>query len=865
MHQATAIRTPDRRLRVFVSSTLKELAAERRSARSALERLGAAPVMFELGARPHPPRDLYRAYLEQSDVFVGIYWQKYGWVAPGEEVSGLEDEYNLVPAEMPRLIYVKETTEREPRLVALLDRVRSDDRASFKYFSGDDELAQLLSADLAVLLAERFDESRLRQVSADDAPLVSAPELPAPLTETIGREREIAAVADLLTGPARLVTLTGPGGVGKTRVALEVARTLRSEFPGGVAFVPLGAVTDPGLVDSVVAGALGVRNTGDLPLRDKLVLALSGRRMLLVLDNLEQLLGAAASISELLQVLPGLRVLVTSRTLLRVAGERNVEIHPLALDRPDGAAMSPAVALFIDRARAVKPDFEPGVAEMGEIDAVVRALDGLPLAIELAAAQARLLTPRELRSRLASPLGVEGGGRRDLPERQRTLRGTVAWSVALLEPAERQALETLGVFAGPFSLAAAEAVVDAGLAVLAQLGALVDASLLRQVDDGDRTHFVLLSTVREFGLERLGEDGTVDAVRARHAAYYLAHAVAMETRLEGVTQRDAVDELAAEHGNLRAAVLFLLDTGDADRAATLAWALYSYWWLAGHLGEVRDWAERMLAAEAISPLTRAIALYFSCAISFWQRPADWIEAGLTESAELFHREGAPADEALALVSLALAKLAVTPPDPLAAEQILRTGISLFHSSGDEWGEAMALVTLGRVQIARGEIAEANRAFEEAEQCAEAGGDDLGIAIAVNHRSWVLLTTGRIDEARVAMEQALALSVRSHHMEGVAYGLEAFVGLAAATGDIDRAGRLLGAAQLLREQIGSFNPAEFMFHTVLIDRIRENGGGDALDAASSAGRRMTADDAVDLALGRGSPPPSEPAATEAQRA
>jgi hypothetical protein len=314
-----SIRTPDQRLRVFVSSTLKELAAERKSARVSIERLHLAPVMFELGARPHPPRELYRAYLAQSDVFVGLYWERYGWVAPGETVSGLEDEYNLAP-DLPKLIYIKESTgAREPRLNDLLDRIREDDTASFKYFGSARELVSLVEGDLATLLAERFDQSRAAEatrMTPEDAPVASLRSepraLPVPLNELIGREAEADALERLIRGEggeggegggggdggdgARLVTITGPGGIGKSRLAIDVATRLVDDFPDGVFFVDLSAVHDPALVPNAIADAIGIRDTGDIPLQTKLIGVLRSRRMLLVLDNFEQIVDAASTI-----------------------------------------------------------------------------------------------------------------------------------------------------------------------------------------------------------------------------------------------------------------------------------------------------------------------------------------------------------------------------------------------------------------------------------------------------------------------------------------------------------------------------------------------------------------------------------------
>ena len=284
--RTSPIRTPDQRLRIFVSSTLRELEEERRTVRAAIERLRLAPVMFELGARPHPPRDLYRAYLEQSDVFVGIYAERYGWIAPGEDISGLEDEYRLAPRAMPKLIYVRENADRDERLVELIGRIRTDDTASYKSYSSVDELADFVEADLATLLAERFDASR---APAAGTPEVVAPQVPSAYTRLIGRESELAAVSALLDDEAtRLVTLLGPGGVGKSRLAIEIA-SATAGFPDGAAFIALENVTEPALLIPSIAYGLGIRDTGEQSLEERLAVALDGRRMLIVLDNFEQL------------------------------------------------------------------------------------------------------------------------------------------------------------------------------------------------------------------------------------------------------------------------------------------------------------------------------------------------------------------------------------------------------------------------------------------------------------------------------------------------------------------------------------------------------------------------------------------------
>src|SRR5215475_9000828 len=357
--------TPDRRLRVFISSTLGELADERRAVERAVSSLRLTPVLFELGARPHPPRDVYRAYLAQSDIFVGLYWQSYGQVPAGMRVSGLEEEFDL-SSELPRLLYTKAPApDRDPRLTELLSRVK--DQTSYRHFGTTTELARLVRDDIAALLSERFDTS-----SADAAAESStartesrrrgARSLPVSTTKLIGRDEAVDEVAELLRRPeTRLVTLTGAGGVGKTRLAAAVGERVRGGFPAGVVFVPLAAVTEPRLVWAVVGRAAGadITGTGD-PLR-ALIEQLGDARCLLILDNLEQVVDVASDLDALLTACAQVTVLATSRTALRLRAEQEYPVPPLSTGDPtmpvDEIASLPAVALFLDRARAVNSHF----------------------------------------------------------------------------------------------------------------------------------------------------------------------------------------------------------------------------------------------------------------------------------------------------------------------------------------------------------------------------------------------------------------------------------------------------------------------------------------------------------------------------
>ncbi len=322
------IRTPDQRLRVFVSSTLGELADERLAVRRAIETLRLTPVMFELGARPYPPRALYRSYLEQSHVFLGIYWQSYGWVAPDEDVSGLEDEYRL-SEEHPRLVYVRlPAKERQERLDLLLKRIETDDQATYRPFSSPDELEQLVQDDLMVLLTERFEAV---QSPAEVVSQRAITELPVPITPIVGRDAEVAEVQRLLDGGCRILTLLGPGGVGKSRLALEACRRPSPRFADGAAFVPLERVDDPADVMRLLVVSVGATVEGAQTPLEVAIGHLSGRQMLLLIDNFEQVLEAGSDLTSLLEACPGVSAVVTSRRPLRVRGEHQLTVEPLAL------------------------------------------------------------------------------------------------------------------------------------------------------------------------------------------------------------------------------------------------------------------------------------------------------------------------------------------------------------------------------------------------------------------------------------------------------------------------------------------------------------------------------------------------------
>jgi predicted ATPase len=831
-----SIRTPDQRLRVFVSSTLKELAPERRVVRAAIEGLLLAPVMFELGARPHPPRDLYRAYLEQSDVFVGLYGERYGWIAPGEEISGLEDEYRLAPPHMPKLVYIKEGSAQEERLQALLDRIRDDDGTSYAYFTHIEELAGLIRADLATLLAERF------AAAAGTSPPVqgdgSAVTLPSAFTPLVGRDRELRAVVGLLEGDARLITLTGSGGIGKSRLAIEAAAQVRDRFPGGVVFVDLAPVTDSALVLGAIAEALGVRD-GMGRIEDLLRTALHDRRVLLLVDNFEQVIEGAPALRSLLQDAPLATALVTSRILLRVSGEHGMEIGPLPLPDLEREplieldAANPSIDLFVSSVRAAKPDFQLTSQNIVDVRKICVALDGVPLAIELAAAHARVLSPADLLARLDRRLSVLAGGARDLPERQRTMRAAIDWSVKLLPPGAHELLIRLGAFAGSFSLEAVEEIAGDldGIGVLSDLGILVDGSLVRQQDRGDGARFTMLSTVHEYIQGELDARPDAQALRDRHAQWVVAFAERAGPMLKGSDQGRWLEQLGDDIENVRAGIRHLLNTGQWDLAARCVWALYVYWWLAGH-AEVRTWMEEVLdAGEPIEARSRAIALYFRGTIGYWRGTEAVDVDGLIEAAELFRESGEPTAEALTLGVLALS---LPPASGIErAEELLATATALVREAGDGWGEAIMRMGLVRFAVATGRFDVALERTAEAVTIAERVRDSFSLGITLYYQGWARLTLGDAASAADDFDRALAVTSRIGHHEGTAYSLEGLAAVAAWEGNPERAGFLLGAAQTVRERTGLANQPTF--HGPFVEAVQSGPDGVVFEAARLRGR------------------------------
>ena len=1009
--QGTVIRTPDQRLRVFVSSTLQELVEERVGAREAITALRLSPVMFELGARPHPPRDLYRAYLEQSDIFIGIYWQRYGWIAPDMEISGLEDEYRL-SGDRPKLIYIKSAaSDREPRLKELLDRVQGDG-VSYKPFSSAAELRGLIQDDLAMLLTERFDQARVPRTSAvaapaelptgavtflvsdiegttqlasalkaeysgllethrsilrdafgkhrgreiraegdaffvvfaspkdalaaavegqrglcahhwpegapvrvriglhtgeasvtaagyegievnraarisaaahggqvlisectrallkDDPPtgvalrdlgeyrlkdfpraenlyqvaidglpadfpalralaatpndpavattpgnpaLASTPNnLVAQLTRFIGRERDLEETRALLLN-ARLVTISGAGGLGKTRLSIELAAGVSGVFNAGVWFIELAGLSDGSLVPHAVATVVGVRESANEPLEATLSRHLGSLRALIVLDNCEHLVADCAQLIQmLLQRCPVLTVLATSREVLEVPGEVVWRLSPLGLPQGEGSdavdelLRSEAVALFVDRATLADPSFRLDQQNAARVAGICSRLDGIPLALELAAARISVMSLEDLASRLEDRFRALRSGSRTAAPRQQTLRATIDWSHDFLTVAERTLFRRLSVFAGGFGLEAAEAVcagADVGKDdVVDVLSRLVDKSLVSSGDrSGGRTRYRFLETIRQYASERLSEAGESPAVRRCHAEYYQRLAEQGEGALRGGGQSEWLRRLDQELDNCRAALAWAQEE-DAGLGLHLAADLVGYWFTRGVVREGRDWLDRLLAACAADAPCRVKAMNGAGLLASVQGAIDDARRLLEQSIQLAETGKDLPGLATGLSYLGRLESVGYIGSGVQAREHLQKAISLFRELGDRLGEGFSLGYLGYYEYyGAGDIVQGGELLQRSVDLLVEMGDRMMALRPMLGLGLIALEKGEVAEARRRWREALALSGELRDTWTIGLYLECFAALAAHESQAERAMTLVGAAEMVRSR------------------------------------------------------------------
>lgn len=636
--------------------------------------------------------------------------------------------------------------------------------------------------------------------------------LPRPRTPFVGREHDVRTVCALLTeANVPLVTLTGSGGVGKTRLSLEIAATVAGAYADGVAFVPLATVTDPAQVLPAIAQSVGVAEQAGRAIAELLVASLRPRQQLLILDNLEQVAGCAPALADLLAACPAVQILATSRSPLHLRDEREFPVSPLALpSRPRrgeetpslvAIARSDAVKLFVARAESVSPGFALTDANAATLAEVCRRVDGLPLAIELAAARIKILSPDALLALLSRSLKLLTAGPRDLPVRHQTMRNTVAWSDDLLDEPARILLRRLGIFAGGCTLAAATAVANGDVYdVLDALTALVDQSLLRRVDrTAAGPRFEMLETIREYAVERLAATGEEEPCRYRHAAWCLAMAEEAATAITGPEQAAALARLDADHDNLRAALAWELDRGDPGNALRLAVALGRFWFIRGHAGEGHDWLARSLAAATGAPVAlRATASNAIGALAHGRGDDAGAVAGFTGALALFREAGDRRGAGNALNNLGI--LAWYAADFPRAERLHGEALALFRDLVDRDGIATSLNALGNVVHHRGDYARAASLHAESVDLYSALRDDHSRAIAAISLGISLVEGGEPDHAAAVYAGTLTLCRELGFREGIAACLNNLGDLARLAGDAEKATALYEESLVLFREL-----------------------------------------------------------------
>jgi predicted ATPase/DNA-binding XRE family transcriptional regulator len=775
-----------------------------------------------------------------------------------------------------------------PDTIGLLER--GERRRPHRYTT--QSLAEALGLSHQELV--RFEAAARAPALRADVHSVRPAGLPSQLTPFIGREQEVEEVTHRLLHPdVRLLTLTGPGGVGKTRLGLEVARRVLDRFDERVCFVALAPVNEPNLVPSAIAQALGVRRGAGQSMAEALEQTLGERQQLLLLDNFERLLDAGASLTRLLGACPQLKVLATSRVVLRLRGEHRYEVPAMALPpsgyRPSAEAdRYEGIHLFAERARAARSDFEVTPDNTPAVIELCRRLDGLPLAMELAAARIGLLPPEAMLARLGNRLALLTGGARDLPDRQRTLRATLDWSYDLLDEEERSLFAHLAVFLGGWTLDAAEAVCDIGdgAEVLRHLSALVDKSLVRQTNTHDEPRFAMLETVREYALERLEESGEGEMSRRGHAGYFLRLAEEEERASRGPLQRAWLDRLEVEHDNLRAALEWSLSSqDDTEVGLQLTGALSHFWYVREHHNESRVWLERALEIDG-SAAARARVLVSAGRLAWFQGEFARVNTLAEESLRLYRHLGDDAGAAFAL--LVLGRTAVSQGDLARGETLIEESLGLFRQRGNRWGIARTFLVLGDRDLFEGDVERAVSRFRTGLEIARALDDAEGVALSLLYLgraahlrgdeayastllegsltvfdesndsrgvAEVLLEMGRVAHSRGEDKQALAMCWRSldrsrklDNKTQIAFCLT-LAGEVLVASDAARATSLFGAAEaLLRSLDAVLDPGGSLGYDESLANARARLGEETFAKAWQRGRMMTLAQAMDEVVG-----------------
>ena len=759
-------------------------------------------------------------------------------------------------------------------------------------------------------LKDLFRLERIYQLKTPDLPSQFPPlrtlegranNLPMQPTPLVGREREIEEIVEQLrSDQVRLLTLTGPGGTGKTRLALQAGADLLEEFEDGVFFVALAAITDPALVAPTVVRTLGLTERGAQPPEELLTGYLRDGQTLLLFDNFEQILDSAPLLDELLYTAPNLKILVTSRTPLSLYGEHEFPVPPLSLPDPsslvtlESLARYEAIRLFVERAKAVRPNFALTQENAPAVAEICARLDGLPLAIELAGARVRMLPPQALLQRLSNRLKLLKGGPRNLPARQRTLRATIDWSYELLTEEEKQLLGRLSVFFGGCTLEAIEALCDVEghfpMDTLEGVSSLLEKSLLRQEEGPEgEPRFVMLEVVQEYAREKLEESGAVQEIKRAHAEHYLALAEEADPELKGPDQLEWIRRLETEHDNMRVALRWAHQRGETELALRLGGALWWFWFVRGYYDEGRRWLEGALTANGRGSVeSRAMALAGIGALALEQGDLDRAEEACQEGLELFVEEVSAGSEAKLYLLLSLGHVALDREDHSRATELFEESLALSREMGHGWGLARSVMALATVTHKQGDLKRATELYEESMDLFRDQGDKRGLARCLNNLGLEVYSLGDLGRAAkltaesvslmrelgAGADTALALcnlgwmALLQNDFHGTAdfYEeslnlawdtgmkpivlpiLEGYACMAGARGEARRAARLWGAAQVLHEAKGIPRDIDWLEEAdERISDIRLRMDEQAWEGALAKGRAMTLEEAVAYAL------------------
>ncbi len=718
-------------------------------------------------------------------------------------------------------------------------------------------------------LKDLFRPERIFQVLARDLPTDFSPlttldnrpnNLPRQTTPLIGREKEVAEVCNILCRPGvALLTLTGPGGTGKTRLGLQAAADMVDDFPDGSWFVELAPLTDASLVVSTIAQELGVKEAGGQPLLDTLKGYLRDKELLLLLDNFEQVAQAAPSINQLLVACPHLKVLTTSRSALNLRGEHEYAVLPLELPDPkrlpslERLSQYESVRLFIERAQAVKSDFVITNEDAPAIAEICVRLDGLPLAIELAAARIKLLPPQAMLARLQARLKLLTGGARDLPARQQTLRGAIEWSYELLDEGEKQLFRRMAVFQGGRTFEAVEAVCNANgdlqADVLEGVGSLLGKSLLQQRKGTDEEpRFWMLETIHEFAREAMAESGEADVLHHEHAAYFLRFTEEAELQLTGGRQAEAFNRLEEEHDNLRAALEWSLgEKGSVETALRMCWSLWRFWVRRGHYAEGRRWTQRALASGPNAPaLMRARVHYAVGLINLYQGDTATAVIHDKEALALFSEVGDKRGMSWALNDMG--NLAYMEGDLQKAITLFEESLVLKRELGDQRDIAIGIGNLGEMARFSGDYERASSLFEESLTVQRQLKDKYGMAITITNIGYIASSQGDHDKALVHLQESLAICWELGDKVNTAGALAGLAGVAVAKGQAARAARLFGAVEAILDSVGALmNTTDKADYEQNVASARAQLGEEAWQAMWAAGRAMRIEQAIAYAL------------------